>query len=142
MNVYCMLLSVCAYALLTSYPQISFKARRDISVKHYPSSIAAGDLDRDGQIDLVTANHGSGNISIFYGNAEGSYAGPIDISAGAGPAALALADFNRDDRPDIVVANWLSSSISIVMSEGGRGFSTARSYSVGNGPTSVVAADF
>src|SRR5436190_101124 len=36
-----------------------------------PEHIAAGDVDGDGRMDLVTANSDGGNVSVLSGNADG-----------------------------------------------------------------------
>jgi hypothetical protein len=35
-----------------------------------PDSVAAGDFNGDGKIDLVTANNGANNVSIKLGNGD------------------------------------------------------------------------
>src|SRR5688572_6279425 len=95
----------------TSLSQISFRARRDIASRIYPSAVVAEDINGDGHMDVIASNQGSGTISIFYGSESGSFSAATTIEVGVSPMALALADFNKDGRPDIAVANWLSHDV-------------------------------
>ena len=47
---------------------IGFKPPVDYGVGDYPDSIAAGDFNRDGKLDLVVANYSSVVLSVLLGN--------------------------------------------------------------------------
>ncbi len=61
-----------------------------------PTSVAVGDFNRDGNLDLAVANYSSSNISVLTGNGSGGFtvqssppatgAGPITVVAGDGTA--------------------------------------------------------
>lgn len=77
-----------------------------------------GDLDGDGDLDLVTASYDAGFLSdvgtnyllkrgggvIYYENQRGRFK-PTGLATEAQALALALFDLNHDNRPDIVVGN-------------------------------------
>jgi hypothetical protein len=69
-----------------------------------PRSLAVGDLDQDGHLDLVTANYAANTISVLRGVGKGSFLPRVDFGAGNGPEAVALGLFDGDARPDLVVA--------------------------------------
>jgi hypothetical protein len=67
-------------------------------------SVGVGDFNRDGNLDIVTANFGT--VSVLLGNGNGTFQAPLNFSAGVSvPGALAVADFNRDGFPDLTVTN-------------------------------------
>jgi hypothetical protein len=65
-----------------------------------PRSVALGDFDGNGALDIVVANHGSKNISILLGAGDGTFAPPEHFAIGAGNSAAAAADLNHDGSVD------------------------------------------
>lgn len=80
-----------------------------------PTFVALGDIDRDGIVDIVTANSGSDSISILYGNEGGTFSDHQDYFMGARPEGVAIADFNRDGLLDFATANSDGDDISVLL---------------------------
>ena len=89
-----------------------------LSVGQTPLSVAVGDFDRNGALDLVTANSTSGTLSLLLGNGDGSFRPRIDLAVGAAPRAVAVGDFNGDGRLDVVTAQQLSDTVSVLLGHG------------------------
>jgi hypothetical protein len=79
-----------------------------------PGGLAAADLNGDGLIDLVVANHHSNNISVLIGKGDGTFRPAVHHAARWMPAGLAVADFDGDERPDVAVVNYLSHDLSVL----------------------------
>jgi hypothetical protein len=69
-----------------------------------PVSVTGGDLDLDGDVDLVVAAYGSGLVDVLPNNGSGTFGPPIRLSAPDLPQLVTVADLNRDGKPDIAVA--------------------------------------
>jgi FG-GAP-like repeat len=84
-----------------------------------PSSVAFGDLNGDGRLDLAVANAQvnmpSNAVSVLFGNGDGTMQPRAMYATGSQPAAVAIADVNEDGRPDLVVANEGSDDISVLL---------------------------
>lgn len=65
-----------------------------------PASIAAADLDGDGDLDLVTTP-GSG-VSVLLNQGNGTFAAPVTYSALGRPYGLAVGDLDGDGDVDVV----------------------------------------
>lgn len=104
--------------------------------------VAVADVNGDGKRDMVTANCGSGTVSVLLGNGDGTFqlAETYD-SGGQAPLAIAIADVNRDGKPDIVVANSGSGTVGVLLGNGDGTFQPAVTYDSGGPPADLVVAD-
>ncbi len=117
----------------------------DPSVGLQPMGVAVGDIDGDGDLDLLTANAGNGTVSVRHNNGAGTYNnGSPDIGVGVYPASIALGDVDGDGDLDLLAANSTSSgTISVRLNNGAGGFSNASGapVPVGSEPISLVLGD-
>jgi VCBS repeat protein len=74
-----------------------------------PWMVRAGDLDRDGNLDLAVT-HGA-SVGVFLGHGDGTFGPGSDYAMGGVPRGLALADFNRDGRLDMATAGLASDDV-------------------------------
>jgi FG-GAP-like repeat/IPT/TIG domain/Secretion system C-terminal sorting domain len=124
-----------------------FDVALNTSIPYQIQDIAATDLDGDGMNDIITANSGSANISVYRNTGSSgniSLATRADFNAGSSPISIATGDFDMDGKPDIVVANYASSTISVFKNNstlGSISLSAKTDYTTGAQPYSVTVAD-
>jgi PKD repeat protein len=87
-----------------------------------PMSIAKGFLDWDANLDIVTANSSSSNISLFTGVGDGDlvFVKNLNIST----QSVDVGDFNKDGNADLVVGT--NDSLYVLLGDGNYNFT--RSY--------------
>ena len=88
-----------------------------LPVGQIPLSVAAGDFDGNGALDLVTANS-QGTVSVLLGNGDGTFRPRVDLAVGAAPSAVAVGDFNGDGRLDVVTAQQLTDTVCVLLGHG------------------------
>jgi len=109
----------------------------------HPSSVAVGDFNGDGYLDLAVANYGSNNVSVLLGNGDGSFQGAVNYPAGTQPRSVAVGDLNGDGTLDLAVADYGgSTNVSVLLGNGDGTFQTALSYAADSSPWSVAVGDF
>jgi hypothetical protein len=119
-----------------------------------PVSVALGDLDGDGKLDIVVSNGFDNTVSVLMnttpaGAAVPTFAPQVTFATGPAPAGLALGDVTGDGKLDIIVANENPSgagSVSVLMNTTPAGaatpsFASQVSYAVGLEPLSVALGD-
>jgi hypothetical protein len=109
-----------------------------------PSAIAAGDLNRDGRLDLALADFRSENVWLLMGRGAGAFRRPVGIRVGkapTAPSAIVIADLNRDGVPDLAVADLRANQLAMLAGAGGGRFRTAVRVPAGPGPSALAAAD-
>lgn len=92
----------------------TFGTRAQYRAGEAGASVAIGDLNGDGNFDLVTAGW-SGTTSVLLGKGDGSFGASTDYGIGATPLSVAIGDLNRDGRPDLVTANPNEDTASILL---------------------------
>lgn len=85
------------------------------------SGIAEGDLNGDGQLDLVTSEDGSLSFGILLGRDGSRFErAEYDVHAGAAFQSPVIADFNLDGKNDVAAVSMRESAVGIwVASESG-----------------------
>src|SRR6516164_4975678 len=78
------------------------------------NSVATGDFNRDGILDLVFANSAP-SVSILLGNADGTFQPPVEYTTGGSSGlSVAVGDFNGDHKLDLAVSNFSDNTVSIL----------------------------
>ena len=126
-------------------PYGAFAPKVDYDTGTWPYSVAVGDFNGDGQLDLAVANNGTHNVSVLLNNGDGTFADKVDYGAGWWPSSVAVGDFNTDGKPDLAVSNELGDDVSVLLNDGDGTFDDTTgdgSYPVGDMPMSVAVGDF
>jgi hypothetical protein len=113
-----------------------------------PVGMVAGDFNRDGKLDLVTANlgngaPGTGSLSVLLGRGDGTFqaASTFGVGPASSPIAVAAGDFNGDGKLDLAVANFGDGSIYLFMGRGDGTFAPGGVINLGFLPVGLAAAD-
>ncbi len=116
-----------------------------ISVGSGPWSVVVSDLNEDGNMDIITSNTISHDVTVLLGDGSGDFTEVPNspFSVGYGPYSLVISDFNGDDKRDIVTANAFSHDVTLLLGDGSGDFTEAANspFNVGGGPVSVVVSD-
>src|SRR5216684_8384244 len=69
-----------------------------LPVALHPNIVSIADVNKDGNADILVANGGSGNLSVYLGDGKGGFSQPngSPYSAGQNPTDFATGDFNGD----------------------------------------------
>lgn len=122
---------------------IGFNCDRVVyEVGNFPSSVAVGDFNRDGNSDLVVTNALSNSISILLGNGDGTFQPPVSYSTGDFPWGVVIGDFNGDKKIDLAITNDQDSTVSILLGNGDGTFQAHVDYPTGGLPYGIVTGDF
>jgi FG-GAP-like repeat len=77
-----------------------FQAASNILAGKNPQSLAVGDFNGDGKLDLAVLNSDD-TVSVSLGNGDGTFQARVDYATSTGSLALNLDDVNGDQRSDL-----------------------------------------
>lgn len=140
-----------AALLLASALALPAPAGAAIAVTDFSSSgsiydsiggVAIGDIDEDGNRDLLYTEAGAKNVLSLLALENGQSAGTATArSVGAGPKGVATGDLNRDGHLDAVTANFGAGTVSVLLGDGTVSLRPATSYTSGGGTSGVALGD-
>jgi FG-GAP-like repeat len=104
-----------------------------------PQSIAIGDLNGDGVLDVATVNSGAlrawwgmdNTVSVLLGHGDGTFASAVAYRAGPSPFSVAIGDINGDGVMDLSTANPGDNTASVLLGKGNDTFAGALASGVG-----------
>lgn len=99
---------------------------------HLPNDIAVADMNNDGDLDLVIANHQSPYLRVFLGDGHGRFhlapGSPVDVHSYPHPHGVIVADFNADGHLDAVTDSWGNNQIELLLGDGTGGLHTPGTF--------------
>jgi len=132
------------YRVATGMGTVDFDTGGTYTAGSTPVSVALGDVNGDGKLDLVVGfmwggAAGGDSIAVLLGNGSGGFGTPSDTIAVGGDPYVALGDVNGDGKLDIVAAT--SGSVTVLLGSGSGTFSQASGSPYSAGGTRVALGD-
>jgi hypothetical protein len=124
-----------------------FTAGSDPTLFTWSIAVVAGDIDNDGDMDMLSANIGDQTVNICLNNGQGIFSlAPNNSSprVRSNPYDLALGDLDNDGDLDFVTANVNDNSVSVRLNDGTGSFTPPPLHSevpVGYGPSAIALGD-
>ena len=133
--------------LLVLSPSETSEATVRASARNYevlaePHAATLGDIDGDGDIDVVTGDGGFAQITLLLNNGSGVLARLRSYPVPGYIASLDLEDLDGDGDLDLIVADSSGESVFVMRNEGEAVFSTAGRLPVGRSPFHVMTGDY
>ena len=121
----------------TGVPGISFRNSSNPPTAPYPQSVAVGDFNGDGKLDMAVPVYSIGtpvtDVNIFLGNGNGTFkAGPAFPLTGQNVNNVAVGDFNGDGKLDLVISMPDAGEIQVLLGNGDGSFTPLAPISVPN----------
>jgi hypothetical protein len=120
----------------------TFKAHTDFATGLQPISVAAGDFNGDGKLDLATANFNNDNISVLIGKGDGAFQPHVDYATSNSPDFVAIGDLNGDHKDDVLATSAFASQVSVLRGNGDGTLQAHVEYEVGTNAAAIALGDF
>jgi hypothetical protein len=128
----------------------AFAPNTDYATSSSAEAVALGDLNGDGKLDVVVANHGGASatqsVSVLLGRGDGTFSAKVDYPSQYppiseyDPISLALGDLNGDGRLDII---WGPDAkyLGVLLGKGDGTFADPVWYMVQDGAAALALGD-
>ena len=107
-----------------------------------PTCLASADFNNDGNLDLITCNTASRNLSVLTGNGDGYFNNQILTRVNVHPTRLVTGEFTGDSYTDIAIIHGVSTLLTFMKGKGDGTFEEIQLIDLDKTPTSIIASDF
>ena len=120
-----------------------FAPGSDPGVGFQPTSVTVGDVDGDGDLDLLTANF-RGGVSVRLNDGRGIFSGGQEVSANGNVRSVTVGDVDGDGDLDFVAPDYgdgTGTVVSVRLNAGNGTFSNGPNVAVGTGCYGAALGD-
>lgn len=121
--------------------QVNFNSTSSVNLNGFPDSLASGDFNRDGRLDLAVVSKNFASVSVLI-NQGGSFALTVSYDIGSSPSSIVAADFDKDGKIDLAITNQSSNNFTLLKGNGLGGFTGGTTFNTQANPSSLTFADF
>lgn len=116
-----------------------------VEVRPHVHGVAAGDLNGDGNLDLVTDSWANDQVVGLFGDGKGNFRTPgTFVKVGKRPYQRhRVADVNEDGKADIITTNAEGNNVTVLLSDAGGGFKQppGSPFPCGDAPFNLAVGD-
>lgn len=119
----------------------NFPTQEVLSMGQSNSDIAIADFDRNGVLDIASANNQGYNVSVRLGQGNGAFYDVQNSAAGRENGSMAVGDINGDGRLDLTLVDNYNDKVLVLLGLGNGTFQSSLHYFAGQNPYVVESAD-
>ncbi|MBM3315054.1 hypothetical protein FJY71_04330, partial [candidate division WOR-3 bacterium] len=121
----------------------TFVLANDYSPAILGQHVSGGDLDADGDVDLVLTDGwgAQNNVKVMTNTGNCTFSGPTSYSAGAWARGVQVTDVDNDGDMDVCVVSEGDGSVTVLYNDGTGAFPHPAAFATGDAPEGLYAND-
>ena len=119
----------------------SLQVTGGITIDETTGGLASGDIDGDGDFDILVANNATGDVQVFLNDGEGGFTDSFRVSTQPYPSHVAVGDLTNDGLLELIVGYSNRYEVGVYENLGGGAFGPESVYFAWNRHKSISLGD-